>query len=65
MGFMLLRCCMAAVCLGLGSFSYKGLIDPTGIYSLGVGAPPHWTADKPLMLTAWRVWPGLRRCVDA
>lgn len=37
----------------------------TGIYTLGAGAPPAWTADRPLLLTAWRVWPGLQRCVGA
>ena len=23
---------------------------------------PRWTADKPLLVTAWQVWPGLQRC---
>ena len=29
----------------------------TGSYTLGAGAPPHWSEDRPLLLTAWRVWP--------
>ena len=43
----------------------REVMPRTGIYILGAGAPPHWTADKPLLLTAWRVWPGLRCSVRA
>lgn len=43
----------------------KGCKLRWGVPTLDVfaGPQPHWTADKPLMVTAWRVWPGLRRCV--
>ena len=33
-------------------------------FSLGVGAPPGWTAARLGPFIAWRVWPGLRCSVD-
>ena len=43
----------------------KHYINPReGTYRLGVGAPAEWRAGKPVPLVAWRLYPGLRRCVD-